>query len=503
MYPDIPYEGYTWPITQHAGVLNKSVLTGLIRACIPLNGKTIDSNAINDYIVKHNIVTENLRSDSNKIEAWRDYQQILSEFGLIYSTKITNRIILTPIAIAFADELISYEELITIQTLKYQYPNGHKSDISSSLRQTLNDNIAGFTSLTELHSLYHIKVRPAVIIWLILFKLFKITNERSLTIDELQTFVIRCLTHNDIPYCVSNIISYRKSGKTEIQPLSRARRNIQDWCKILSQTPLFSLIGTKQNVSLTLTNYSIENADSIKDLCIHLSEDDSFWSMPSLDKNEYKYDWFSFYGTINSDNQFIPSEDSYIVETLDKTNQIGVLTDKEIQQLPTEHKKVILKPFEAINIPSNPYHRLVVSEYDYNKSRVGSLLHDSMVNLIASECNSKGAKVYVDPKTVDIFVIYKEHEFIVEVKSITPSNFVARLRTAIGQVHQYNYLLDKTCNEPRRLGLAFTANVSTKSWQIPFVRDYLNMDMLCLDSGKLVIHTNDELSRELYNGHIA
>ena len=501
MYPNVPYDGYTWPITQHAGILNKEVLTGLINACIPLNGKAVDSDAINEYIISRGLVTENLRSDSNKIEAWRDYQQILSEFGLIYSTKISDKIILTPIAVAFADGLMTYEELITLQALKYQYPNGHKTDISSSLRSTLNESIVGFTSLTELLSLYHIKVRPAVVIWNVLYELYKNTGNRSITVDELQTFVIRCTSHNDIPYCVSNIISFRASGETDIQPLTRARRNMQDWCKVLSQTPLFSLTGTRQKPYLTLTNYSIENAESIWEICNQLSEDTSFWSMPSLDKTEYKYNWFAFYGNMNTENQFIPcSNDEVSPENLSNDHVTNV-SDDEHSPMPTHHNGVTLRPFETINFPRNPNHRMVISEYDYNKSRVGSLLHDSMVNLIAYECTSKGANVYVDPRTVDVFIVYKDHEFIVEVKSITPSNFIARLRTAIGQVHQYNYLLESRTNTPRRLGLAFTANVPSKSWQVPFVRDYLNMDMLCLDSGQLILHSNNHLSKELYNGH--
>ena len=132
MYPSIPFEGLSWPITQHSGIITENVVRGLVLACLELNGKTIDADDINNYNVTHGLVTDNFRSDSMKVDAWRDYQQILSEFGLIYSTKICDRIILTPVAIAFADGDISYDELITLQILRYQYPNGHKTQISPS-----------------------------------------------------------------------------------------------------------------------------------------------------------------------------------------------------------------------------------------------------------------------------------------------------------------------------------------------------------------------------------
>ena len=33
MYPEVPFDGISWPITQHAGVLSERSLDGLLRAC--------------------------------------------------------------------------------------------------------------------------------------------------------------------------------------------------------------------------------------------------------------------------------------------------------------------------------------------------------------------------------------------------------------------------------------------------------------------------------------
>ena len=150
MYPNIPYNGLSWPITQHSGIISEDVVRGLISACLDLNGKPVDVNAINNYLVSHGIVTDNFRSDSMQVDAWRDYQQILSEFGLIYSTKICNRIMLTPVAIAFADGDISYKELITLQLLRYQYPNGHKSQISRSLKSSYEQAGSAFSAFRHI-----------------------------------------------------------------------------------------------------------------------------------------------------------------------------------------------------------------------------------------------------------------------------------------------------------------------------------------------------------------
>ena len=140
MYPDIPYEGLSWPITQHAGVLKAEVFDGLLNACLLCKGEIIDAERLNGYLVNNGILTANIRADSNQVDAWRDYQQILSEFGLIYSTRISKVLTLTPIAMAYLNKILSYPELITLQLLRYQYPNGHKSQLSPSLMQSYGGN---------------------------------------------------------------------------------------------------------------------------------------------------------------------------------------------------------------------------------------------------------------------------------------------------------------------------------------------------------------------------
>ena len=81
---------------------------------------------------------------------------------------------------------------------------------------------------------------------------------------------------------------------------------------------------------------------------------------------------------------------------------------------------------------------------------------------------------------------------------ITPSNFISRLRVAIGQVHQYDYMMHRYTEVKGRLGLAFTANIPRNDWTIPFVTQHMDMDLLCMNANTLSIKTNNELSLELY-----
>ena len=204
-------------------------------------------------------------------------------------------------------------------------------------------------------------------------------------------------------------------------------------------------------------------------------------------ETNYKWDWFGFYGNIDIGINLIPQSsiaDNSTITGDDVSNNVI--------------RGVNLQPFSEITHSELPKtQRQVVSVYDFRKSEKGRNLHDSMINMIAQKCISRGARVYSDSKTVDLCVHYRDQEYLIEVKSITPSNFIARMRYAIGQVCQYDYLLPRQL-EHRRLALAFTANIPDESWSIPFVTQYLSMDLLTLHSSTLHVKSISPTTLELF-----
>ena len=298
MYPTVPYKGISWPITQHAGVLSKDVLLGLLNACVLCNGKTIDPKLINEYLVEHSILTANYRSDSHQVDAWRDYQQILSEFGFIYSTRISKVLRLTPVALALINGRLTYEEAITLQITRYQYPNGHKSQLSPSLVESYGREFS-FSSYTEMQDANGIQFRPAVLVWEILYSLWQRGELAVLSLDEMQTYVVRCTSHVDVDPCVKAIIDSRNE-RASLQPLSRARRNMADWLKILNQTPLFTL--SDDGNTLALSSFSIRDSRTLSNLCKQMSAPWSFWA---YSEQNFKKDWFDFYGDFDSNTDWV------------------------------------------------------------------------------------------------------------------------------------------------------------------------------------------------------
>ncbi len=121
-----------------------------------------------------------------------------------------------------------------------------------------------------------------------------------------------------------------------------------------------------------------------------------------------------------------------------------------------------------------------------------------MVLLIAKTCQAKGSAVFEDPGSVDLLVQHQQQEFIIEVKSVTPRNFIARLRYALGQVLHYDYLRAPATQFPRRKVIAFAAQIPSDSWSVGFLNGHLDMDLLTLESGKLLIHTPSQASVQLF-----
>jgi hypothetical protein len=121
-----------------------------------------------------------------------------------------------------------------------------------------------------------------------------------------------------------------------------------------------------------------------------------------------------------------------------------------------------------------------------------------MVLLIAQTCRSKGAAVYEDPSSVDLLVEHHQQEFLIEVKSVTPRNFISRLRYALGQVLHYDFLRREENSLPRRKVIAFAAQIPTTSWSIEFLNGHLDMDMLSLEAGHIKVHSSSQASIQLF-----
>jgi len=69
---------------------------------------------------------------------------------------------------------------------------------------------------------------------------------------------------------------------------------------------------------------------------------------------------------------------------------------------------------------------------------------------------------------------------------------------ALGQVLHYDFLRSADSQLPRRKVIAFAASVPQNSWSVRMLNNYLDMDLLTLESGRLRVHSPSEASNQLF-----
>jgi hypothetical protein len=452
---------------------------------------------INNYLIANHQWTANVRADSGQPDAWRDYQQVLSELGLIYSREVLPGITPTPLGMAFLDGSLGFSEIMTLQALRLQYPNGHQVMISAVHRAELAGTIyADVGSLAELYALSGVMIRPAVLVWRVLRRLLELGSASELTVDDFEIYLMRCSTNADYAACAVAIHAARNGGAVLPSQGQRQRRNAQDWIKYLQLTSIYSANGDSHPV-LTLSSFGCQHAAELDEICTALENPDTFWQPGTVSQAD-RLRWYSQFGGVDLSIPELPA-----VEATEGNHEFVGGEEEDDQRGGFEDGvtggNIDLREFQGIQLPAQtPQGLTIQSIYSAELSNRAHRLHDQMVLLIAETCQRKGATVFEDPGSVDLLVQHRRREFIIEVKSVTPRNFISRLRYALGQVLHYDYLRTTTSQLPRRRVIAFAAHIPANSWSVDFVNRYMDMDMLALNSGQLRLHSDSPASVELF-----
>jgi len=506
MYPNLPYPGHSWSLTHHMGRVTPQEMYHTLHAATMFADSNDPSANINSYLNANDIFTDNVRKDSGQSDTWRDYQQVLSELGLIFSTKLSSPKTITPttLGLAYLDGSLSFSELMSLQALRYQYPNGHKTNISKTLQKELRGTSwSQVQNLANLQTLAGIRLRPAILIWRTLRGLTKQGEQAHLTIDEIQTYLLRCSSHKDSDNCLISLINARQ-GKSILLFVGdrREKRDIQEWISFLGYTSLFE--GSSRN-NLRISDFGILNSTEIDDICTNLERDSSFWLPVTFNQNSSR-SWYAQYGTLDLGVALLPSSEKTLSMTTQNIEYVGGPEEIDTKEKISLNSNVIrLREFNPValqNIHSNLKGGAGVNietSYSAELASRAHRNHDLMVILIGSICREKGATVMDDPNTVDLLVEFQNQEFIIEVKSVTSKNLIDRLRYAIGQVSHYDFLRSNQSQLQRRKVIGLAAHVPSTAWFIPFLNNHLDCDLLSLDGENLKVNSPHSISNELFN----
>jgi hypothetical protein len=252
--------------------------------------------------------------------------------------------------------------------------------------------------------------------------------------------------------------------------------------------------------NLRISGYGIQVQDKIDSVCDLLARPETFWAPTDLDTVD-RAQWYGYYGTLDLAVPFVPrtqadevrAEEYVGGEEHDEEGE----PDQEPALAPTEMQ---LRAFEPVQVVADRAtdQLTIESVYPSELANHAHRLHDAMVNLIAAKCVSRGASVFEDPSTVDLLVAYRDLEFLVEVKSVTPRNFTSKLRYALGQVLHYDYLRSLQSHVSRRRVIAVAAQVPPQSWSVQFLNGHLDFDFLSLRDRTLVVRSADGTASQLF-----
>lgn len=485
MYPDLPYPGYTWSLSQHAIGIDAPTVYDLLTFASPFEGQDSGySSSITELMVRANLLTENRRNGNP--DAWRDYQQILPELGLIYSTRMSPRLQLTDIGRLYLSGEIGFSELVGMQVLRYQYPNGYKSAIQSRQRGELERaGIDDVSTMVQLQAEHGVLVKPAILILRLLLELFSQHRTPALSIQECMAYVLPCPRNTDWPLAFQRICSDRDRGAPTPQRNGHCKRNLQDWFKLLGKTDLFRTDGIS---NIGLSQYSLENASTLKELCDSEGQANSFWIPNSFDL-EQRLTWFTWFGSIPQNVQSILRTEDDIDTDYVEENYVNGGPDDWDETKGSGQQEVALQDLDLDYLLRN-------SEFEFagdiqellqsiragaEKRHAKALLHDQMIASLAQMFIDQGAQVKADPNSIDLYANWGDGtSAIFEVKTVTRKSLQNRLRSGLGQIEEYFYRHSLSSDERPDKVLVLNSYLNDSAWQKDFLVDHMSVGLICL-----------------------
>lgn len=484
----LPYPGHTWSFTQHAVGLNPKTLYGFLQCAAPFEGEVEGyGEKITSLMIASGILTANERD--GVADAWRDYQQLLPELGLIYSTKICHALTITELGQMFLAGEIGFSELIGIQALRYQYPNGQKSTIQARLRgELVAASVASPATLTELQADHQVLIKPGLLILMVLIELYDAGHNPSLSPSECQAFLLPCRDNTEWPAALSEIIAHR-SSPSGIDSVNRhSRRNIQDWFKFLQKSDFF----VDDSGQISLSAISLNNLDTIKSFCSSQEDVATFW-IPTQFDIPARLGWFTWFGNIPyAAQKLLRAEPEKDAEYVAKNFVAGLEEERdEDEAIAVDNASLNLKPVDLEHLGRNtPFNftddiaALAESlRKGAQKRHAKTLLHDRIVKALAEAFIAQGATVESDPDSIDLLAAWPDgHSAIFEVKTVTRRSIQGRLRTAIGQVEEYAYRRQSAGSPPSDRVVVINAEIEKTAWQRSFLTEHLKIGLICKQS---------------------
>jgi hypothetical protein len=494
----LPYPGYSWSFNHHMGRVNSREVFALLESAYRFREYPNYRPLVNQALVAEGVFTPNIRKDSGQVDAWRDYQQILSELGLIYSTKYIKQPHLTSIGLMYIDGTIGYSELFSSQVLAYQYPNGHKTDISPALGKELSQvGMRIPATRTELDANSGILVKPGVLILQVLVELYRQNHSPTLNSHECLLALVPTIRNSDWQDAYARLLNLRQAGeKADVD--SRRLRDIQEWFQFLDRSDF----AVKEDNKISLSPMALAEIEQLQTILDFHNDPITFWiPQSSSSKSENALAWYGFFGSPSIESQWIAPDELRSQEYLSNNYpDIELLDEIDSPSTVVDVSEINLRPF----LPSIP--KIVDVNVDVNvenivrgriRLRDKTRQHQEIIAQLATRLTELSYNVTDDPNSVDLLAEKNGYETIFEIKTINRRNFQPRIRLGVGQLSEYRYRRQiQTQVRPTSI-LVLSNTFKMQQWEPNYFSSEVNIGILCSRANSFLALTDGAVEQEV------
>ena len=494
-----PYPGYSWSFNHHMGRVNSREVFALLESAYRFRRHLNYRSLVNQALVAEGIFTPNVRSDSGQVDAWRDYQQILPDLGLIYSTRYIKQPQLTPIGLMYIDGIIGYSELFSTQVLAYQYPNGHKTDISLAVRgEFWKAGISIPTNRTELDVDSGILIKPGVLILQVLIELFRQGYSPTLDTRECLLALVPTIRNSDWQEAYKKLLQLRQTNDTS-EADKRRLRDVQEWFQFLGQSDF----AVKEGNRLSLSAIALVEIEKLQSVLDFHTDPATFWMPQGSVEYNNALSWYGFFGSPSIESQWLTPDELRSQEFLSENYPNHELLDEIDSPSETiELSEINLRPFS----PSIP--EVIDVTVDVNveniiqgraRLRDKTRQHQEIVARLAARLMELSYTVTDDPNSVDLLAEKNGIETIFEVKTINRRNFQPRIRLGVGQLSEYRYRRQlQTQARPYSI-LVLGNTLQLPAWAPDYFSSDVNIGLLCSKADAFLALTTGRVELEIEN----
>jgi hypothetical protein len=399
----------------------------------------------------------------------------------------------------YIDGTVGYSELFSTQVLGYQYPNGHKTDLSTALRKELSQ--AGINipaNRTELDVNSGVLIKPGVLIIQILVELHRQGNYPTLDTRECLLALVPTKNNSDWEEAYSRLMQLRQ-GRMQSQADARRLRDVQEWFQFLGQSDFTIKEGNK----ISLSSTALKEINQLQSILNFHTDSATFWIPTESNERENALDWYTFFGNPSIESQWVTPDELRSQEYLSENYPETKLLD-EIDSPPVtvEIAEINLRSFSP-NIPEGGDVNTNVEIENIVRGRMRlrdkTRQHQEILARLAERLTELSYNLSDDPNSVDLLAEKDGVETIFEVKTINRRNFIPRIRLGVGQLSEYRYRRQlQTQSRPNSI-LVLSNNLQLPRWTFDYFSSDVRIGLLCSTANSFLALTNGIVELEIHN----